>query len=192
MSMCMLLGSVISTCYIAEHDMSAAQVLRGVQQVALWMIGEYVYLWMDECSLLNAYCFEYVAYHKEKTAITEIMQILISTIWTEQSCIQLTALEALYKVAIHAVNMSGDYSQKTGQNNVFGIVSYIRHEFHAVLPAAIGFDQAYMNNGVIVKYLCCMFFSYVMIFNWFIGWVYALSESQRLVALGLPSDTGIY
>ena len=115
-----------------EHGLSPAQNFRGLQQYAYWMVGEYIFLWLDKECLRNAFCFEFVAYCGERTAVVEIVTRLVRAMWIDQGDLQLRSLESLYKVAAAAVKLSDEE---------LGVVSYIRHEICAFLAAAVGVDE---------------------------------------------------
>lgn len=137
-------GVITAPHAFSVHGMTAAQVMRGLHQHSYWVLGEYIHLWVDVSSLRNAYCFENVAYHGERTAITEIMPRILNAMWIERGSVQLSALEALYKVALYASKLSaGDPNQEP-----FGIVSYIRHEMNAFLGSIVGVDASYDNSGM--------------------------------------------
>lgn len=167
------------------HDMTAAQILRGLQLHSFWMLGEYIHLWIDEFSLQNAYCFEYVAYNVERVAVTEIMPRLLKGGWIEHGSVQLSALEALYKIAAYAVKLSSESEKKP----TFGIISFIRHEMNAILGAYIGADDACNGNGNTPADNDCTLFRNSNIYI-ILEWVRNVSECQRLVGIGLPEDIG--
>lgn len=145
----------------AGHISGPNQVWRSVQQYAYWALGEYIHLWLDQEGLDTTYCYEFVAFHNPKLdraplAITAIMSRLLDAMWTEQGCLQLSATESLYKVASFAISLC---SAGNVQLNTCGILSFIKHEFNAVLSSIYGLEQSYssgnfMRSKYLKKYFC--------------------------------------
>ena len=84
-----------------------------------------------------------MAYYGVRTAITEIMPRLLNAMWIERGSVQLSALEALYKVAVYAAKLR----ERDPNKEPFGIISYIRHEMNAFLGSIVGVDESYDNGG---------------------------------------------